>query len=513
MNEFDRGYEFVALEGLGALRGMDSAEWINGVEAAIEELYSAMDSYDHYKNSARAQESLKGFLAEEWAYGTANIDAAVKRLPLNGKRLDSHALGSADVAFSDDLYQLKFLTDPKNIARKLATTLNDSYSARPKRFQDLSFEEWAKLKGFEGKTPDDLLYDGMKGLVPSDKLEDAKAYAVKRIARAEARGLDKEVERWGKVRDNLTDRIEADNGVKGRAATNAEMREKAVKVSNGEKLDPSDDGLTSQQLIENAAILKSALKAGASAAAISAALKVAPEVYRAIDYLIETGELDDEHLRTIGAAACDGAATGFVTGSATAAITAAAGKGVFGETIKVAALGTKGANVIAALVVLTVETCRDSYMVASGRMKPVEMASGLSQSLFMTVCGIVGLSVAAVIAPEATIPALIGSLVGTAAGGFAFKSGSSCVMRICVDSGFTFFGLVEQSYEVPPSLLRKLGLKEPNLKTARLATPKLKTPQLATSQVKVANLHSLGVAFNERGLIGVNKVGYTLGGC
>lgn len=42
------------------------------------------------------------------------------------------------MAWGADQYQLKFLTDPKNIARKLATTLRDSYNGRPKRYADLS---------------------------------------------------------------------------------------------------------------------------------------------------------------------------------------------------------------------------------------------------------------------------------------------------------------------------------------------------------------------------------------
>ena len=106
MNDFDKGFEFSARHAAAVPAGMDAASWVNSVEAAIEELYS-----------------LKGFLAEEWAFGTANVDAAVKRVDAKGIRLDSHDLGSADVAWGADQYQLKFLTDPKNIARKLATTI------------------------------------------------------------------------------------------------------------------------------------------------------------------------------------------------------------------------------------------------------------------------------------------------------------------------------------------------------------------------------------------------------
>lgn len=263
MNDFDKGFEFSARHAAAVPAGMDATSWANSVEAAIEELYSAMNSYDHYKNSKVAQDSLKGFLAEEWALGTANVDAAVKRVDAKGIRLDSHDLGSADVAWGADQYQLKFLTDPKNIARKLATTLRDSYNGRPKRYADLSFDEWAVEKGFAGKTPDDLLYGDMGGLIPSDKLEAAKQYTLIRIERAKGRGLDEEVRRWTKVRDNLTDRIKTPEGVEGRPATNEEIRRKAIDVSNKKKLDPADDGMTTSQLIAASDIVKQSLRAAA----------------------------------------------------------------------------------------------------------------------------------------------------------------------------------------------------------------------------------------------------------
>ena len=502
MNDFDKGFEFSARHAAAVPAGMDAASWVNSVEAAIEELYSAMNSYDHYKNSKAAQDSLKGFLAEEWAFGTANVDAAVKRVDAKGIRLDSHDLGSADVAWGADQYQLKFLTD--------ATTLRDSYNGRPKRYADLSFDEWAVEKGFAGKTPDDLLYGDMGGLIPSDKLEAAKQYTLIRIERAKGRGLDEEVQRWTKVRDNLTDRIETPEGVEGRPATNEEMRRKAIDVSNKKKLDPADDGMTTSQLIAASDIVKQSLKAGGTAAALSAALSVAPEIYRAIDYLIAEGEIDDEHLKSIGTAACAGATNGFVSGSATAAITAAAAKGAFGEMVKAAAMGSRGANVIASLVVLTMETCRNSYLVASGRIEPVEMASNMGQSVFSTVMMLGGAAVATALTGGATLPVLIGSFVGGAAGSMAFKPVSSCVMKVCVDSGVTFFGLIEQDYEVPQHLLSMLGIKGASIKTARVKTAAVSTaPRLSAPSVKTACLHTADVVFFERGLVGVNKVAYS----
>lgn len=505
MNDFDKGFEFSARHAAAVPAGMDATSWVNSAEAAIEELYSAMNSYDHYKNSKAAQDSLKGFLAEEWAFGTANVDAAVKRVDAKGIRLDSHDLGSADVAWGANQYQLKFLTDPKNIARKLATTLRDSYNGRPKRYANLSFDEWAVEKGFAGKTPDDLLYGDMGGLIPSDKLEAAKQYTLIRIERAKGRGLDEEVQRWTKVCDNLTDRIKTPEGVEGRPATNEEMRRKAIDVSNRKKLDPADDGMTTSQLIAASDIVKQSLKAGGTAAALS----VAPEIYRAIDYLIAEGEIDDVHLKSIGTAACAGATNGFVSGSATAAITAAAAKGAFGETVKAAAMESRGANVIASLVVLTMETCRNSYLVASGQIEPVEMANNMGQSVFSTVMMLGGAAVATALTGGATLPVLIGSFVGGAAGSMAFKPVSSCVMKVCVDSGVTFFGLVEQDYEVPKRLLSMLGIKGASIKTARVKTAAVSTAaRLSAPSAKTACLHTADVVFFERGLVGVNKVAY-----
>ena len=210
-------------------------------------------------------------------------------------------------------------------------------------------------------------------------------------------------------------------------------------------------------------------------------------------------------MKSIGRAACAGAANGFVSGSATAAITAAAAKGAFDETVKAAAMGSRGANVIALLVVLTMETCRNSYLVASGQIEPVEMANNMSQSVFSTVMMLGGAAVATALTGGATLPVLIGSFVGGAAGSMAFRPVSSCVMKVCVDSGVTFFGLVEQDYEVSKRLLSMLGIKGASVKTAAVST----AARLSAPSAKTASLHTADVAFFERGLVGVNKVAYS----
>ena len=121
-------------------------------------------------------------------------------------------------------------------------------------------------------------------------------------------------------------------------------------------------------------------------------------------------------------------------------------------------MGSRGANVIASLVVLTMETCRNSYLVASGQIEPVEMANNIGQSVFSTVMMLGGAAVATALTGGATSRVLDRS---SSRSGGSMRSGPSRLVswKVCVNSGVTFFGLVEQDYKVPKRLLSMLGIK------------------------------------------------------
>ena len=336
MNEFEQGYAFAVKQGSATWGAAAASDYVHQVEGAIDELYRRMNAYDYYKATVPAQESLKGFIAEEWAAGTANVDAAVKGRQALAEVLKSTELGSVDVAtLEGGIYQLKFYSDPSGTVKALGTTLREVYSAS-KASASMSFEEWAASKGLAGRLPADLLYEGQWGVVAADKLADCQTEAFKRLAKAKALGRPDEVARWQKVSDALTDRIETADGVSSRPLALEDARQKAIAVSSNKELSPEADGMTTAELVKVQNLMTQALKAGATAAAVSAVVKMVPEIYKAIDYLITEGELDEESLRAIGAATLDGGATGFVNGSATAAVTVAAGKGVFGQAIKAA---------------------------------------------------------------------------------------------------------------------------------------------------------------------------------
>ena len=510
MNEFEQGYAFAVKQGSATWGAAAASDYVHQVEGAIDELYRRMNAYDYYKATVPAQESLKGFIAEEWAAGTANVDAAVKGRQALAEVLKSTELGSVDVAtLEGGIYQLKFYSDPSGTVKALGTTLREVYSAS-KASASMSFEEWAASKGLAGRLPADLLYEGQWGVVAADKLADCQTEAFKRLAKAKALGRPDEVARWQKVSDALTDRIETADGVSSRPLALEDARQKAIAVSSNKELSPEADGMTTAELVKVQNLMTQALKAGATAAAVSAVVKMVPEIYKAIDYLITEGELDEESLRAIGAATLDGGATGFVNGSATAAVTVAAGKGVFGQAIKAAISKPLGPTVIGTLVVLMVETCRDAYLMARGQRTANDFANNLAQGVFVTVLSLTGAAIASAVAPEATIPMLIGSAVGSAVGCLAFAPVKSCILRASTVSGFTFFGLIEQDESLPPQLLKELGIKGARYKVAEYRTERHDEPSFQAPSAKMAGLHTRGVRQLSRDVIGVNKVGYVL---
>lgn len=510
MGAFEEGYEFAVRQTGGSYAAVRGSNYVREVEGSIQELYRRMNAYDYYKATRPAQESLKGFIAEEFAAGTANVDAVVKGSRERFVVLKSHELGSIDVVSgsgSGAAYQLKMYENPYKTVCALGTTLLDRYQHSSKG-TSMSFEDWAASVGRAGAKPGDLLYEGQFGVVAGDNLEACRNEAFRLLAKNRALGKDSEVARWQKVSDLLTDRVRGEEGVEGRPLSIEEARRMAIDVTSGRKLDPSDHGMTTAEVIKIQNALAQSLKAGVSAAAMSAAMKVAPEIYRAIDCLIAEGKLDEDSVRAIGAATLEGSATGFVSGTATAAITSAACRGALGKTIMGAMSKPMGPVAMGALVVLTLEACKDAFLVARGEKTGGELVNNFVQGTFASVVALVGAGIASIVTGGAAVPVLVGSFVGSAAGGLAFSPVKSCVLRVASESGFTFFGLVQQDYVLPERTVCELGVQRAQFEVASVATAQPSLLGAQCAQVKLAPMHSIGISYNERGMIGVNKIGY-----
>ena len=151
------------------------------------------------------------------------------------------------------------------------------------------------------------------------------------------------------------------------------------------------------------------------------------------------------------------AARGFINGSITAALVACCQSGKLGTTLMGA-----NASMISTAVVLMIGTLESGIRLATGRINKAQMAEEMSR-LYITTAFSVGGGIAASvwfveIPPLAMAAYMLGSFIGGVIGGFAYNIGHSLFMSFCIDSGCTFFGLVDQNYELPQEILDEIGI-------------------------------------------------------
>lgn len=182
-------------------------------------------------------------------------------------------------------------------------------------------------------------------------------------------------------------------------------------------------------------------------------LAIGPEIYKAIDYLIKNGELEEKQFQRIGFAALKSGGEGFVRGTVSAAITIACKSGMLGEAFK-----SVSPSIIGMATVLAMNTMKNSFNEANGTMTRSELAQELIKELIVSSSALAIGSVAQAFIEIPVAGFMIGSFVGSTIGSFAYTCGYNAVMSICVDTGFTMFGLVNQNYTLPDDIFEHIGV-------------------------------------------------------
>lgn len=122
----------------------------------------------------------------------------------------------------------------------------------------------------------------------------------------------------------------------------------------------------------------------------------------------------------------------------------------------------KGANpsIVGVAVTVIFGTIKDSILVAAGKMSADEMGMHFVDTLVVSTGYLVSMKIGGAIA-QALCPELpeigyaIGSLLGCSVA-VVYNIGKKKLISFCVDTGFTCFGLVEQSYELPEEILHEM---------------------------------------------------------
>lgn len=262
-------------------------------------------------------------------------------------------------------------------------------------------------------------------------------------------------------------------------------------------------GVSADEVIRFEYLAQQAFKSGLTAATISVVLNVAPEVYRAISYLIQNGELDEKQFQRIGFAALKGSSEGFVRGSISAAITIACKSGMLGEALK-----GISPSIVGMATVLAMDTMKNAYKVAAGQMSRTELTSELVRELIVSSASLAGGAMVQAFIEIPVVGFMIGSFVGSVIGSFVYNCGYSTALSFCVDTGFTMFGLVKQNYTLPKDIMEAIGLE---VFQYEQFTPQQFEPQTFSPtkfDPKGIATNTLGIHILRRGVIGVSEVGY-----
>ncbi len=475
-SEVQQGWEFAA-----AIMGADvgahmGTEYVSAVEAAIKQLEDNINNHQ-YRNLGIGQ--LQGYMLEEWEAGTFNVDAVAADSADRAVVLHSSAKDSVDI-------HLKSGTD---------------YSAKSYGTAEQTARAQARFNPDTGQAS----YRGQGRLVPSDQLDTAKQTAHREALRNEP--IREDVSKaYGETESKLTDKLANDEGVESRSASRKDL-EKMAKESKKQEFKAEEHGVTAEGAIKTEYLLKQALKAGYTTAAITVAVQLAPEIYKAIDFLIKNGELDLSTVKHIGKKGISAGAEGFLRGSISSALLIMCESGALGEALK-----GISPTLLGAVVALVLQTTKNSILVAAGKMTTQQMGAGFVDMVVVSGGYLVSAHIGGIIGQTLgfqlpVLGYLLGSLIGTSYC-VIYNIGKKKLISFCVDTGFTCFGLVEQNYELPEDVLHEMGVETIEIPRTRIETTEIPRIAIGAAEIKKADYETIDITVLRRGVIGVNKVGY-----
>ena len=149
------------------------------------------------------------------------------------------------------------------------------------------------------------------------------------------------------------------------------------------------------------------MKSGATAAGIEAAMALGPEIYEIIKYGIETGELDEEQLKSAGIDGLSAAGDGFLKGSISNALIVMFKAGKFG-----AEYVNASPELVGATTVLVIDSIRYGIMMANGKISTAEYVDLLAQEVVVGAGSLGTSALVGLLFPQATLAIMIGGFVG-----------------------------------------------------------------------------------------------------
>lgn len=511
---FREGYDFfqknagaVFAAYQGAEFGAARAAYIDSVEDEISKLEESINAFfgDH-----TPVKQLKGDIAEFWHAGTFNVHAAINDSAARAEVYRSNDYGSVDVALKRGEkaikdFGLKYYSTGEDSAKQQAISVFQKFKQYQSKGGKDSLEKYLADRHYTSEDVlNDPVYSGQIRVIPKDQLEEATSWLKHMIATEGARRPE-QVKRYQDTLDLLRDRI-ADNEGNESIPLSREDAEKLAAIAKEGKFSAEEFDISAPELLNMEMLVKESLKAGMSAAVISLVLRVGPEIFKSIDYLIKNGELDADQFKQIGFAAATGSSEGFIRGTVAAAITTCCKSGVLGEAFKEIEPG-----IIGTIVAVTMNTMKNAYRVSVGKMSRTELTESLIRDMFISTSSLILGHVGQIILHQLPILGyMAGSFVGSVVGSFVYSTGYKTAVSFCAETGVTLFGLVEQDYKLPEDVLEEIGLERFDFDTFQVDTFEPESFAFDSFDAETIQPDSLGITMLRRGVIGVSRIGYVV---
>ena len=471
MKSFYKGYKNYASNAdvfWGLLNGESYIERINqGIDQVVSEMRKTV-----IKRFKAKDYSIKGFVAEDYHAGTFNIDVAVK----SGRNIfaevdkSNHCQADVWVHHNNELHawQMKYYNTAEDTAKELS-----------------------KVK-----------YNDIGKVAPSDQFSsgDIKSYSTRQALRNKDTRPDT-AEAYQDTAINAKAFIEeVGYSSKGLSDKDALQIVEEIKKST---FDPEKYGLSIENFINMEAILKQSVQSGVNAAILTLVLKIGPEICNIIYLFIDKGTIDKNQISKLGLAALNESTTSFIRGSIASAVMISCQSGILGNSFK-----NVSPTVISYLTVIVMNTVHNSIGVALGKMTKDEFIEACSKDCIISTFSFGGGFMMQNFIPVPVIGFMLGSLIGSVVGSFVYDGIKNITIAICVDKGYTFFGLVEQDYTLPEEILEKIGIRTFKFSKFRYNEFNYKNFQYSQYTFNNYNYKKIDFVFLQRGIIGVNKVGY-----
>lgn len=414
MSTFQDGYKYFT-QSAGAMgASIQGGNYIQSVEQEISKLTQKMNA--ELSGSQASIDTAKGFAAEHWHAGTFNVSSALhgstNRATVAGDIRGQ--LGSPDIVGDAGPAGLKYYKTAVDSAKQQAKSLWERYKeyeaqAKTAGRSPMSFDEYRQKAPEIGM--DAPLYGGQVRIIPKEQIEQAKEFLERKIAK-ESATRPEQVERYKETLKLLQDHLEDAEGNQS-VPLSSEDAKRIAKLAEDGKFDPKEFGISTESLVNWDYIKAQSVQAGLSAAAISVALKTAPEIVRGIRHLIETGEIDPEQLKKTGLVALSSSAEGFLRGMLSASITIACKAGLWGQALK-----SVSPTMVGGIVVFALDSIKGSFLVLTNQKDGQDFKQEIAEEAFSTVgAAVAGATFNAVIPG---VGYLVGALIGSMLGSYSY---------------------------------------------------------------------------------------------